>query len=104
MARVHPLTLDERRKCISMRLAQAKIERLRSFVAGTNFELDLVAFAQIIELNFGIELRTMEKNLIGAVVRDDEAEAFVLDYFLDRAKHRLNTSVANRLQLTARAA
>jgi hypothetical protein len=37
----------------------------------------------------------MKKHLVAAVVRSDEAETFVLDYFLDCAEHAMNSSAAD---------
>ncbi len=68
-------------------LAQPDVEGLAAFFPGTYFELHLTAFAQILEVNLGRKTRAMKKDLVAAVVRDDKAETFVLDYLLDGAVH-----------------
>ena len=60
------------------------------FLTGPHLELDLAAFAQILEVDFWRQLRAMEKNFLAAVVGSDEPEAFVLDNLFYCAKHLIN--------------
>ena len=74
-------------------LAQSQVEGLRAFLAGARFELHLKALAQILEVNLRREPRAMKENLVAAIVGVDEAEALVLDYFLDRAVPRKPSAI-----------
>src|SRR5215468_4834681 len=75
-------------------LAQAHVERLAAFLSRSHFELDFVTLAQVFEIHLRPQARAMKKHFVAAVVRNDEAEALVLDHLLDSAEHAINSSAA----------
>jgi hypothetical protein len=86
MARVRQmLRAGERRR--ARLLAQANVESLRTLVTRPDVKLDLVAFAQVLEVHLGTQARSVKKYLVAAVVGNDKAKTLVFDYLLDSAKH-----------------
>jgi hypothetical protein len=61
---------------------------LAPLIAGANFELDLIALAQVVELDLGRQTRAMEEDLVPAVVGNDESETLILNHSLYRAVHK----------------
>lgn len=74
------------------RSAHPEIERLRTLLAGPHVELHLVAFAQVLEIDFGREPGAMEKDLVTAVVRNDKPKPLVFHDLFDCAEHVEQTS------------
>jgi hypothetical protein len=72
-----------------MALADLHIESDGTFVAFSRLELHGVAFVEIFELGARREAAAVKKDILGAVVGDDKAEAFLLDNLSDRTGHRL---------------
>src|SRR5437016_759884 len=68
-------------------LSRLHVERLRSLLTRPRLELDLFAFAKLLELDARAETRAVEEHVFRPVVRRDEAEALLPHDALDRSGH-----------------
>jgi hypothetical protein len=72
-------------------LAQLEVEGYGALVAAPGLELDRIALVQILELDARREAAAMEKNIIAAVVGNDESKALISDNFFYRSGHITDT-------------
>src|SRR5262245_39853622 len=70
-------------------LARLQIERLRPFLALAHLKLDLLAFAELLEIDLRGHPGAMEEHLVAAVVGHDEPESLVAHDAFDGAEHML---------------
>ncbi|MGH7768787.1 MAG: hypothetical protein ACREQP_15180, partial [Candidatus Binatia bacterium] len=74
-------------------LAQLEVEGYGAFVAAAGLELDRVALVQILELHARREAAAMDKDVVDAVVWNDEAKALISDNFFYRSGHIRRSSL-----------
>lgn len=68
-------------------LAQLEVEGYGTFVAAAGLELDRIALVQILELDARREAAAMKKDVVAAVVGNDEAKPLISDNFFYRSGH-----------------
>jgi hypothetical protein len=68
-------------------LAQFEVEGYGAFVAAAGLKLHRIALIQILELHARRKAAAMEKDVVAAVVGNDETKALISDNFFNRSGH-----------------
>jgi hypothetical protein len=74
-------------KLAAFSLAQLEVEGYGTFVSAPGLKLDRIAFVEILELRPRRKAAAMEKDVVAAVVGNDESKALIPDNFLYCSGH-----------------